>query len=104
MNWDEVRKRSDTKLDEKIWWHKLKKVSKDRRKLVLGVDSGAAVSVIPRQDFVDCPLLANERSSSGKGFFTADGGRAPDEGHCPLCRPAPDSSCSGRRKAGRAWI
>ena len=47
-----------------IFW-KSAAAAMHRFKLVLGVDSGAAVTVIPKRDFVDYPLLANERTYGG---------------------------------------
>ena len=50
------------------------------RRLTVGVDSGAARTVLPKSQFVDYPLEPNEMSASGGCYRTAGGARIPDLG------------------------
>ena len=46
----------------------------------LGIDSGAAVTVIPRELARDYPVEATPESQSGRGYKIADGTTIQDEG------------------------
>ena len=50
------------------------------RRLTVGVDSGAARTVLPKDQLTDYPLEANEMSSRGGCYWTASGNRVPDLG------------------------
>ena len=50
------------------------------RRLTVGVDSGAARTVLPKCQFNDYPLEPNEMSASGGCYRTASGARIPDLG------------------------
>ncbi len=50
------------------------------RKIVLGVDSCAAMRVVPRDVAPDYPVHENEMSAKGEGYRTAKGGWVVDEG------------------------
>ena len=51
-----------------------------KRTITVGVDSGAAATVIPAKQFMDYPLVPNDRSKAGVPYYTASGGEVKDYG------------------------
>jgi hypothetical protein len=68
-----------------------------RRTITVGVDSGAAATVIPVKQFEDYPLVPNDRSRAGVPYYTASGGEVKDYGTRNLV-----GSIDGVRKGLRA--
>ena len=50
------------------------------RRITMGLDSGAAVSVVPRGTIPDYPIEENEDSRAGRTYRTANGAEICDEG------------------------
>ena len=50
-------------------------------KLTMGIDSGAAVTIIPRSVCTDYPLVSTAASRAGASYFAANGQRIADEGN-----------------------
>ena len=67
------------------------------RRLTVGVDSGAAASVVPVSQFADYPLEHNDLSRRGGGYFNASGGRVKDHGTRSLV-----GEVGGQRKGFKA--
>ena len=68
-----------------------------KRTVTVGVDSGAAATVIPAKQFMDYPLVPNDRSRAGVPYYTASGGEVKDYGTRNLV-----GSIDGVRKGLRA--
>ncbi|CAK0896643.1 unnamed protein product, partial [Prorocentrum cordatum] len=64
--------------------HELSRLGADTarasRKMVLGVDSCAATTVVPSELAPDYPTYENDMSAKGEGYRTANGGWVADEG------------------------
>jgi hypothetical protein len=60
------------------------------QKLIMGVDSGAAVTVIPQDCCRDYPIIPNEMSQHGGAYRAANGQAVPDLGTRVLNTRTPD--------------
>ena len=67
------------------------------RVLTVGVDSGAAATVVPASQFAEYPLVPNAMGESGRVYYTANGGKVRDLGTRSLI-----GKIGGRRRGLRA--
>ncbi|CAK0890329.1 unnamed protein product, partial [Prorocentrum cordatum] len=74
------------------------------RKMVLGVDSCAATTVVPSELAPDYPTYENDMSAKGEGYMTANGGWVADEGTKELIGSVRNSDGSAQVRGIKARV